>query len=118
MDNLCYAQIAKNIVFPERSLLLHVAPKYLNNLLTCQTVRRFTYDMTFINLKIVTHHNFFYSKTKLYESGVLIILDHTIFYELINVFKKKKFNINKRNFLHQFFKLVSRISSFLYFLRS
>lgn len=118
MDNLCYAQIAKNIIFPERSLLLHVAPKYLNNSLTCQTVRRFTYDMTFINLKIVTHHSFFHSKTKLYESGVLIILDHTILYELINVFNKKKFNINKRNFLHQIFKLISRISSFLYFLRS
>lgn len=102
MDYLCYAQIAKNIIFPERSLLLHVAPKYLNNLLTCQTVRRFTYDMTFINLKIVTHHNFFYSKTKLYESGVLIILDHTIFYELINVFKKKNSILTKEIFCTNF----------------
>lgn len=55
-------KLQKNIIFPERSLLLHVAPKYLNNSLTCQTVRRFTYDMTFINLKIVTHHNFFITK--------------------------------------------------------
>lgn len=103
MDNLCRAQIAKNIIFPERSLLLHVAPKYLNNLLTCQTVRRFTYDMTFINLKIVTHHNFFfYSKTKLYESGVLIILDHTILYELINVFKKKNSILTKEIFCTNF----------------
>lgn len=102
MDNLCYAQIAKNIIFPERSLLLHVAPKYLNNSLTCQTVRRFTYDMTFINLKIVTHHSFFHSKTKLYESGVLIILDHTILYELINVFKKKNSILTKEIFCTNF----------------
>lgn len=102
MDNLCYAQIAKNIIFPERSLLLHVAPKYLNNLLTCQTVRRFTYDMTFINLKIVTHDNFVLDKTKLYESGVLIILDHTILYELINVFKNKKSILTKEVFCTNF----------------